>query len=251
MLRSAAAVLVVAAALPAAAQARGTVSLVPASGPPGTVATVAGAGLPAHAPVVVSVGRGVVARRRTGARGAFRATLTLRGATAVVTRVGAHTRARNRFRIGAAAGEVVTPEGARLRWTPLQATAGTPVHLSGAGLRPRRAVALSLGGRVLATARTTRGGRFAATLAARDGAGEARQGRARLPFAVRLLLREGVAPPGAPPSALAPVPGATPPAAPGELGFPIRAAFYYPWFPQAWDQAGVKPFTHFRPALGF
>jgi hypothetical protein len=245
-LRPVAAALVVAAALPATAQARGTVSLIPASGPPGTVATLTGAGLPARSRVVVRAGRRVVARRTTGRRGAFRVTLTLKGATVVTTSVGT----RNHFRLGAPAGEAVTPEGARLRWTPLQATAGTPVHLSGSGLRPRRAVALSLGGRVLATARTTRAGRFTATLAARDGAGLARQGRARLPFAVRLLLREGVGAPGAPPSALPPAPGVTRPAAPGELGFPIRAAFYYPWFPQAWDQAGINPFTHFRPALG-
>jgi hypothetical protein len=251
MLPSAAAALVLAGALPAAAQARGTVSLVPASGPPRTVSTLAGAGLPARADVVVTQGRRVVAHLRTDARGAFHATLTLRDATDVTTRVGSRTRARNRFRLGAAAGEVVTPEGARLRWTPLQATAGTPVHLSGAGLRPRRTVALSLGGRVLATARTTGSGRFAATLAARDGAGLARQGRARLPFAVRLLLREGTPTTSSPPSAQAPVPGTVGPSAPGELGFPIRAAFYYPWFPQAWDQSGVTPFTHFRPTLSY
>src|SRR3954470_1887016 len=201
--RHAAAALVLAAALPATAQARGTVSLIPASGPPGTVATLAGARLPARSRVVVRAGRRVVARRTTGTRGDFRVTLTLKGGAVITTTAGT----RNHFRVGAPAGEAVTPEGARLRWTPLQATAGTPVHLSGSGLRPRRTVALSLGGRVLTTARTTRSGRFTATLAARDGAGEARQGRARLPFAVRLLLREGVAPPGAPPSALPPVPG--------------------------------------------
>ena len=31
---------------------------------------------------------------------------------------------------------------------------------------------------------------------------------------------------------------------------PIRAAFYYPWFPSAWDQGGVDPFTNFTPSLG-
>jgi hypothetical protein len=36
-----------------------------------------------------------------------------------------------------------------------------------------------------------------------------------------------------------------------ELSFPIRAAFYYPWFPQSWDQAGMNPFTHYQPSLGF
>lgn len=33
--------------------------------------------------------------------------------------------------------------------------------------------------------------------------------------------------------------------------FPIRAAFYYPWFPGAWTQNGIAPFTHYRPTLGF
>jgi hypothetical protein len=33
--------------------------------------------------------------------------------------------------------------------------------------------------------------------------------------------------------------------------FPIRAAFYYPWFPEAWDQAGIEPFTKYTPVLGY
>jgi len=33
--------------------------------------------------------------------------------------------------------------------------------------------------------------------------------------------------------------------------FPIRAAFYYPWFPEAWNQQGFNPFTKYHPALGF
>ncbi len=40
--------------------------------------------------------------------------------------------------------------------------------------------------------------------------------------------------------------------APGSgLAFPIRAAFYYPWFPEAWQQGGMNPFTQFHPGLGF
>lgn len=41
------------------------------------------------------------------------------------------------------------------------------------------------------------------------------------------------------------------PLADGELAFPIRAAFYYPWFPEAWTQAGMYPFTHYHPTLGY
>lgn len=31
----------------------------------------------------------------------------------------------------------------------------------------------------------------------------------------------------------------------------IRAAFYYPWFPDAWSQEGVEPFSRFEPTLGY
>ena len=31
---------------------------------------------------------------------------------------------------------------------------------------------------------------------------------------------------------------------------PIRAAFMYPWFPKAWDQGGIDPFTWYSPSLG-
>src|SRR5215211_5355448 len=33
--------------------------------------------------------------------------------------------------------------------------------------------------------------------------------------------------------------------------FPIRAAFYYPWFPEAWKQQGFDPFTNYNPSPGF
>ena len=35
------------------------------------------------------------------------------------------------------------------------------------------------------------------------------------------------------------------------LTFPIRAAFYYPWFPEAWRQQGMDPFAHYEPSLGY
>jgi hypothetical protein len=35
------------------------------------------------------------------------------------------------------------------------------------------------------------------------------------------------------------------------LAIPIRAAFYYPWFPEAWNQQGIDPFTNYNPTLGF
>jgi hypothetical protein len=31
----------------------------------------------------------------------------------------------------------------------------------------------------------------------------------------------------------------------------IRAGFYYPWFPEAWNQSGQNPFTNYLPSRGF
>src|SRR6266536_1493296 len=66
----------------------------------------------------------------------------------------------------------------------------------------------------------------------------------------------GVASSGSPsPSprrSVSPAPGASAkPAPPGwQPGFPIRATFYYPWFPEGWKQQGMNPFTRFHPTLG-
>jgi hypothetical protein len=49
-------------------------------------------------------------------------------------------------------------------------------------------------------------------------------------------------------------PGATatpsPTAAGWQPSLPLRAAFYYPWFPEAWNQGGVDPYTNYHPSLG-
>jgi hypothetical protein len=47
-----------------------------------------------------------------------------------------------------------------------------------------------------------------------------------------------------------PPPAVTPTPAPASSG-PIRAAFYYPWFPNAWDQGGLSPYTRSEPVLGY
>jgi len=44
---------------------------------------------------------------------------------------------------------------------------------------------------------------------------------------------------------------AAPAQADTQPSFPIRAAFYYPWFPEAWKQQGFNPFTNYNPSLGF
>ena len=61
--------------------------------------------------------------------------------------------------------------------------------------------------------------------------------------------------PSAAPSAVssatsAPQSGVTPPPMPTGAT-PVRAAFYYPWFPEAWSQSGMDPFTHYHPSAGF
>ncbi|HLO29460.1 MAG TPA: alkaline phosphatase family protein [Anaerolineales bacterium] len=45
--------------------------------------------------------------------------------------------------------------------------------------------------------------------------------------------------------------GATSVKADTQPSFPIRAVFYYPWFPEAWNQQGFNPFTNYTPSLGF
>jgi hypothetical protein len=47
------------------------------------------------------------------------------------------------------------------------------------------------------------------------------------------------------------VPTAPPPYTGWQPSLPVRAAFYYPWFPEAWKQQGMDPFTQYHPSLGF
>ncbi len=37
---------------------------------------------------------------------------------------------------------------------------------------------------------------------------------------------------------------------PPQPSFPIRAMFYYPWFPEAWNQQGFNPFSNYTPTAG-
>ena len=57
-----------------------------------------------------------------------------------------------------------------------------------------------------------------------------------------------------PPPPSSPAPTASPVAVGGgssQPSFPMRAAFYYPWFPEAWNQQGLSPFTKYLPSLGY
>src|SRR5215207_8188029 len=38
---------------------------------------------------------------------------------------------------------------------------------------------------------------------------------------------------------------------PDNVSFPVRATFYYPWFPNAWKQGTVSPYTNYQPSLGY
>lgn len=37
----------------------------------------------------------------------------------------------------------------------------------------------------------------------------------------------------------------------GDISLPIRAAFYYPWFPEGWQQRGTFPYTRYEPTNGY
>jgi hypothetical protein len=83
-----------------------------------------------------------------------------------------------------------------------------------------------------------------------------REGGAELPT----LLLQWSEPAGASPTPAATptaAPAPTPTATPAPVGGsfqpepPITAAFFYPWFPNAWRQSGIYPYTNFTPNLGF
>ena len=52
------------------------------------------------------------------------------------------------------------------------------------------------------------------------------------------------------PSATATATPQAPPVADVQPALPIRAAFYYPWFPEAWSQNGIYPYTRYHPTAG-
>ncbi len=48
-----------------------------------------------------------------------------------------------------------------------------------------------------------------------------------------------------------PTPNPTPTPPGSNVNFPVRAAFYYPWFPEAWEQSRIYPYTNYQPSLGY
>jgi hypothetical protein len=214
--------------LPAGASGSPRVTLAPAFGPAGSRAVVAGAGWGRGRRLTVRVAGGARVARRAGRHGGFRVAVRIprsaRGGVAVVTR-SRRLRARNAFHVGrrVRSGQVASVRGPVVLW---RAAPGR-LRLRGERLGARRRVVVRVGGAVRRRLRAGRRGRVAVSLpVAGAGRGSLTAGRVRLPFRFS-------------------VPPARQPA------FPIRAAFYYPWFPEAWSQRGIDPFTHFHPSAGF
>jgi acid phosphatase type 7 len=69
-----------------------------------------------------------------------------------------------------------------------------------------------------------------------------------------VVTTESTSPPPQPEPSPAPQPAPSPAPQPEPTGVqptpPIRAAFYYPWFPEAWNQKSTFPYTNFSPTLG-
>ena len=61
----------------------------------------------------------------------------------------------------------------------------------------------------------------------------------------------GASPTWFPTPSPSPTPAPTPALSGASLSFPIQAAFYYPWFAEAWNQQGYNPFSWFTPTLGY
>jgi hypothetical protein len=219
------------AAIAAPAEAAPRATLTPAAGPAGATAVVTGAGFGARARVAVTVAGGQPVRARAGRRGVFRANVAIPAGAAGRVSVRSRTRGRrgvrNVFVVGGASGaaEVASATGPRVRWR----VAGGKLRLSGSGFGARRRVTVRAAGKVRRPRADRRGRISVALVVTAAGRGSVASGRVRLPFRFT-------------------VPAATPQ---GQPSLPIRAAFYYPWFPEAWRQRGLQPFTHFHPSAGF
>jgi hypothetical protein len=160
------------------------------------------------------------------------------GATGVVSLTSRAPGARvvNRFRVGVprdVPGEVASAAGVSLRWSPVAVHAGGEVELTGRGWPRGRRARLRVGS-MRRSATVTRRGVVVLRFRVSGHTGRTRRvsvsaGRRSLAFPVQLLRRN----------------------ADYQPAFPIRAAFYYPWFPEAWRQRGIEPFTRYHPSAGF
>jgi hypothetical protein len=108
------------------------------------------------------------------------------------------------------------------------------LRITGSGFGRRRPVTVRAAG-TTRRLRSTRRGRIVVSLAAASGRAVITTRSVRLTFAF----------------AGRPAPAQTPQPQTPQPRLPIRAAFYYPWFPEGWRQQGMNPFTHFSPSAGF
>src|SRR5436190_17977755 len=64
-------------------------------------------------------------------------------------------------------------------------------------------------------------------------------------YTYRVTAVDGAGNESAPSATASATPQAPPPPSnDAQPPFPVRAAFVYPWFPEAWNQSGMNPFTH-------
>jgi acid phosphatase type 7 len=270
------------AALPCAATAQSTVTLTPAAGAPGAPVSVKGAGFKPRSRVRVRLGKRTLARATTSRSGAFKRAFRVPKGRSRLLRVVSSSRSQrlvnllrvSRSKQASQVSEITTHRGARLRWTPSRGPSGSAIELRGSGLPARTAVRIRFGTAPVERRRTDGKGRLTARLAVPPLSRgrhrvSLRAGSSKLAFVFVVASsplaggRTDPSPADAPgnsaagrgkPSSTSPTNITGPPhPAPGldpQPSFPIRATFYYPWFPEAWTQNGIHPYTNWTPTLG-
>lgn len=220
-----------------AAAAQPTVTLRPAAGPAGQQVRLTATGFGSRQGIRVRVGDRVVARPHAGADGTLSASVRV-GRRAhgdvLITTQSTGRRVTNHFLIGTAdrdVAEVATAAGIRVRVSPGAAIAGTPLRLRASGLARRARFQILVSGTDPVLLRSGADGRLDGAVrlpaTAAGAAVELRGQGVRVRLPVTITAGDAAQP-----------------------AFPIRAAFYYPWFPEAWRQRGLSPFTHFAPGPG-
>jgi calcineurin-like phosphoesterase family protein len=151
------------------ARAESKVRLAPASGAAGMRVTVVGTDFGRRDRVRVRAGGKVVAKARTSRHGRFRASFSVPRGTGDSVRIVSRSRGRriaNRFQVSDVSNvaEIASRGGRRVRWTPIEAAAGSVVRMEGSGFRARRLVRIRVGPVPVATARADLEGRFSTAL---------------------------------------------------------------------------------------
>lgn len=248
------------------ALAQSTVALRPAAGPPGEQVTVSGHGFRPRKLVTLKLDGRRLARKRTSSRGSFKTSFrvpaTASGQLELLSKSG-RRRAVNYFKVSSA----ILPAGTIVEPNPLfpvdpqpppvnpshppVPTSDTEPPTVPAGLTADRVSAARVD---LAWSTATDNIDVTGYEVLRDGslldavAGTSLSDTSADPYAGHEYRVQALDAAGnrSAASAVATVPAPTP-----QPTFPIRAAFYYPWFPEAWNQLGINPYTKYHPTLGF